>query len=452
MDRIGVVGLCWRQGGPAALARYTLPAEERKDRVPELAARIGARELVYLATCNRVEVILVTDGVTPVAEYRRRVFAELTGTPPHPGEAERELRAWAGEGAAEHVFVVAGGLDSARLGETEITGQLRDAVELSRASGLVGDRLAVLFDGASRLARKIQRETGLGTGHTSLAEIAFDALRAHLARQRGAVVLLGVSAMTERCGRFLVGEGIAPIVVNRSGENAKRLCAELAGGASALPLDAFLAEPPSVAAVVAATGSPRALLGSAELSRLRAARGASAAPLLIDFAVPPDVDPQAARAHGLERIGMEEITAAAAENRSLRLHELGDARALVDEALATFARRLSARAVDRAIGALHRRYEHTARDQVERLLRAEFSELDEERRNLLRRFVSRLARHYAHLPATGLREAASDHGPQFLRGFFAHADAELSSAVDAALDGEELFASLRPGPAEERRA
>lgn len=449
MDRIGVVGLCWRQGGSSNLARYTIPAEERAARVPELAARVGARELVYLATCNRVEVALVTDGATPVAEYRRRVFAALTGRAPAPGEAEHELRAWEGEGAAEHVFLVAAGLDSARLGETEIIGQVRGAVDLARTAGLVGDRLAVLFDGATKLAREIRQRTALGDGHTSLAELGLERLREHLAGAPGAVALVGVSPMTERCATDLVLEGHDVLVVNRSEAKARALCGELGERARALSLEAFLAEPPAVAALVSATGAPRALLGREELRRLRAARGADPSPLLVDFAVPPDVDPEAARALGMDRLGMDEITALAAENRARRLREVGDARSLVDEALTTLFRRLSTRAVDRAIGALHRRYETTARDQVERLLRAEFAELDEERRDLLRRFVSRLAKHFAHVPATGLREAACCHGPQLLRGFFAHADGELERAVQAALDGGELFATLRtPRPEE----
>ena len=115
MDRIGLVGLSWRRGGPEALTRFTLPAAERAEGVRQLARAAGVSELVYLATCNRVEVLFAGDGTTPLAAYRPRLFEALAGRRPSPGEAERTLLAWAGEGAVEHLFLVAVGLDSARL-------------------------------------------------------------------------------------------------------------------------------------------------------------------------------------------------------------------------------------------------------------------------------------------------------------------------------------------------
>ena len=109
MHRIGVVGL---SGGSAArplLAEMTIPRDSRVERLPALRDRAGVQELVYLATCGRVEVAFATDGNVSFDACRRRVFEALTGREPHAGEAEHALRAWHGEGAAEHLFVVASG-------------------------------------------------------------------------------------------------------------------------------------------------------------------------------------------------------------------------------------------------------------------------------------------------------------------------------------------------------
>ena len=440
MQRIGVVGLNWRQGGPEALARFTLPAEGREARIAELARQVGAEELVYVATCNRVEVAFVTADGVPVAEYRRRLHEALGGPSDDDGAALRELRAWEGEGAAEHVFLVATGLDSARLGETEIVGQVRDALEVARAAGLANWRLGLLFDEALKLAKRARSATGLGEGRTSLAEIGLDAIRARLEGARGRVALIGVSPMTERCARELVGEGFDLVLVNRTRTRADALAAELGPRASATSLDAFRTAPPAVDAVVSATAAPGVLLGRDELARLFDAHGSVRGPLCVDFATDPDIDPEAAGGLGLERIGMDAMIATAEDNRQERLRESGAARELVDSALERFAERIAQRTADQSIAALRASYEATAHTQVEKLLSKHFPQLDDPRAELLRRFAERLAKHFAHVPATGLRELAAAHGPELVNEFFAHADAALARELDAALSDESLFA------------
>jgi glutamyl-tRNA reductase len=438
MDRIGVVGLNWRRGGPRALAEFTLPAESRDAALRELARTIGAEELVYLATCNRVEAAFVTAAGVPVAEYRRRLYAALAGREAAAGEAERLLRAWHGEGAAEHVFMVAAGLDSARLGETEIAGQVRAALELSRSLGLAGARLGLLFDEALKLAKRARLGTALGEGRLSLAEIGLDRVRARLARSPGPVALIGISPMTERCARALVEEGAQVLLVNRTRERAEELARGLGTRAAALSLDDFRDDPPAVVAILSATSAPGPVLAVRELALLRE-RGA---PLLVDFATDPDLDPSAAAELGLERFGMEAILAEAEHNRAQRLRESGEARDFIDRALVRLSGRLSQRRAEQAIGALHEAYLATARTHVEKLLATHFPELDAGRADLLRRFTERLARHFAHVPQSGLREIALAHGPALVQEFFAHAGAELTVRLDDLIDDSRLFASL----------
>ncbi|MCB9915197.1 MAG: hypothetical protein H6828_08620 [Planctomycetes bacterium] len=448
MERIGVVGLNWKAGGPQRLAAFTVPLEERPARLRAMAAALGASELVYLATCNRVEVAFVSDDPRPCAHARPKLFRALTGAQPAPGEAERVLRAWQGEGAVEHLFLVAAGLDSAKLGESEISRQVREALELARGAELVGPRLELLFREALKLGKDARTQTALGEGRTSLAEIGLDAVRAALAKRRGPVALVGVSPMTERCAASLAQEGVELIVVNRTRERAEAFARTLGRAARALDLASFRADPPAVRALVSATGAPGALFGEPELVRLVAAAGAPA-PVLVDFAVPPDVDPAVAARLGLERLGMEDVIAVAERNRAERLLEVGEARALVDDALATFGQRLAERAVDQAVRSLHQRYQAVADDQIERLLRAKLRDLDEADRDTLRRFVGRLVKHFAHVPTSGLREIARAHGAEAVGLFFAHAEDELRREVELALEEGDVFRALdTPQPEE----
>jgi len=438
MESFGVVGLDWRRGGSSALARLTLPPEERARRLPELAAEIGVDELVYLATCNRVEVFVAGRDDVPLEEVRRRLHRVLGGE----GEARRVLRAWQGEGAVEHLFLVACGLDSARLGETEILGQVREAFELARDLGLARERLGLLFEEALRVAKRARAATSISEGRTSLAEIGLERVRAALAGDDAAVALVGITAMTERCARALAEDGRRLWIVNRSLGPARRLARGLGASARALALEDFRREPPAVGALITATGAPDSLFGPPELERLRAARGADRPLLCVDFATVPDVDPAAAAELGCERLGMDEVIAIAEENREHQLRKSGEARDLVDGAILRLGGKLARRRAERSIAALHESYVATARRQVELLLEKHFGDLDGERAELLRRFASRLAKHFAHLPTSGLRELAQEHGPQAVTRFFQHAEGELNRRLEEHLDEARVFADL----------
>ena len=213
MDRIGLLGIRRGAGGSADLVPFTIPAEERPDALPRICEVVGARELVYLATCNRVEFVFVSERREPLIEYRPRIFAALTGREPGPGEAERAFNMWAGEGAVEHLFLVAAGLDSSLVGETEIVGQMRAALQLSRDLGITGPRTEWAFEEAWKTAKRARRATSLGSGKLSLAEIALQHARDKLSKPSSIVGLVGVSPMTERCARELSEKGIPFIVL-----------------------------------------------------------------------------------------------------------------------------------------------------------------------------------------------------------------------------------------------
>lgn len=430
MDRIGVVGTNWQRGGPEGLARLTIPVDDRPRRLPEIARQIGASEFVYLATCNRVEVAFVSDGSSPQATFRPKIFSALEERAPYPGEAERTFHAWADEGAAEHLFVVAAGLDSARPGETEIAGQMRLAYQLSRQLGLIGPRLELVVEDALKVAAKVHRATGVNEGHVSLAGTAIDHVKERLARTAGKVAVIGVSPMTVRCARGLAGDGVPVVIVNRTLPRAEEFAQEI--GAEPRSLDQFRKNPDPVEALVLATASPDPVLRRPDLERLAGRTPSGEPPLIIDMAVPPDVDPADARAAGLPRLGMEEILAEVEATRHDRLVELADARVLVDEALVGLRKRLADRVLGPLLAALQRRYRQTALEGVERLFQRDLSGLGELERDQVRRWAETLARRFAHIPSLGLRGLAFESGTAAVEAFLAGLDDGLARELRAA--------------------
>src|SRR6202011_1656719 len=251
MHQIGVVGLSYRHAGVDEVARFSVPKTEVAARLPALRDSLGVSEVFYVGTCNRVEILYATADGAPAADARREVFRALIGREPRAGEATRILRAWTGEAAVQHLFLVACGLDSAQTGEQEIAAQLRGAWEDSRAAHTCGPVLDRLIGEALSMARRVRR-LSCGVRAPSLADLAADRVLQHLGGARGRVALIGISPMTRRCAALLHAAQIPLLIVNRTLPSAEELAAAVAG--EALPLERFRAQPPPVCALVLAAG------------------------------------------------------------------------------------------------------------------------------------------------------------------------------------------------------
>src|SRR5215467_10077840 len=215
MHQIGVVGLSYRHAGVDEVARFSVPKAEVAVRLPALRDALGVSEIFYVGTCNRVEVLYATEDGAAAGDARREVFHALTGREPNAGEATRILRAWTGEAAIEHLFLVACGLDSAQAGEQEIAAQIRLAWETARAAQVSGPTLDKLLGEALRMANRVRRLEA-NTRSPSLADLAADRVIQYVEGKQATVALVGVSPMTRRCGMILHRAAIPVVVVNRT--------------------------------------------------------------------------------------------------------------------------------------------------------------------------------------------------------------------------------------------
>lgn len=416
---IGVVGIAWRHASAEQLAQFTLPRDDRAAHLRALADALAVDELFYLATCNRVEVAFAGGPPLGVPERRRRLLARI-GAALEP----RVLRAWAGEGAVEHLYLLASGLDSARAGESEIIGQIRSAAVECDSAGVLGPTLRALVDDALKVARRVRPVTDGHVGRASLADIALEHVTARLAVQPGAVALVGVSPMTIHCVNALVGRGVPVVLVNRSVERALAVAPD---GVKVRSLEAFRLSPDAVSAVLLATGAQEPLFHDADCRRLAQRGTAGLPPLVVDLGVPPSLRAEEAERAGIAHIGMDVITRAAEADRDGALAALGDARALVDTALDERRTREWTALVDPTIVALRRRYADRAQSEVERILTHELKTLDESQREALRRWAASLSHQLAHVPSRGLRDLAASAGPEAAATFLDVAEPELAA-------------------------
>ena len=425
MHQIGVVGLSYRHAGVDEVARFAVPRAEVPARLPALRALLKASEILYVGTCNRVEVLYSTEDGSPAGDSRQEVFRILTGREPGPGEAARILRAWTGEAAVEHLFLVACGLDSAQAGEHEIAAQLRGAWEDARAAHSCGPILDRLVGEALGMARRMRR-LAAGVHAPSLADLAADRVLQHLDGRPEPVALLGVSPMTRRCAALLHASKIPLVIVNRTPQAAGELAASV--GAEWLSLADFRLQPRAVSALVLAAGGGTPLLGAAELAHIKA--HALRTPLLVDFGVPPNVEPAAARDAGIGRIGMHDLIELAQGRRLAQLMRLAPVRAAIDERLTRLRTELALRAIGPRLAGLRTAFEQIAAAEVARALNGQLRTLGTHERAQLERLAATHAHRHAHLPLAGLRAAAVHASSDAVEAFFD--GARSRDALDAA--------------------
>jgi glutamyl-tRNA reductase len=266
----------------------------------------------------------------------------------------------------------------------------------------------------------------------SLADLAADRVLQHLDGRPEPVALLGVSPMTRRCAALLHESKIPLVIVNRTPQAAAELAASV--GAEWLSLADFRLQPRVVSALVLAAGGGAPLLGAAELAHIKA--HALRAPLLVDFGVPPNVDPDAARAAGISRIGMHDLIELAQRRRLAQLMRLAPVRAAIDERLTRLRSELALRAIGPRLARLRETFEQIAAAEVARALRGELRTLDARERAELERIAATLAHRLAHLPLAGLRATAVQAGSDAVEAFFEGAQAPRCRVMNAADTGE----------------
>jgi len=327
----------------AGLSYKTTPVEVREQLAVQrsrlqccgcrLKLRGGLDEVVLLSTCNRVEIY----GVSPWIHGRvHQLFQELAGTDldltPH-------LYVKEGAEAARHLFAVASGLDSLVIGETEITGQVKNAYQAAKDAGLVGKKMNRLFQTALSVVKQIRTDTAIGRGATSVGSVAVELAEKVFDANLGekTVMILGAGKMGEACVKHLAKRGAKTVLVaNRSIERAEKLAAEFGG--RAVRIEDSAAAMTEADILVSSTGSPDIVLRREDVAKILPARR-NRPLVLVDIAVPRDIDPAVADLPNVFLYDIDDLEAVVRENTKNREQEL----AVCQQIIAKHADQLMAR-------------------------------------------------------------------------------------------------------------
>jgi glutamyl-tRNA reductase len=353
-----------------------------KEDAQALAARLaeGGREAVCLSTCNRTELYLAAeDG--EAAE--RDAVAALAALEP---DVEPTLYRLQDRAAALHLFRVAGGLDSLVPGEGEILGQVRVAHEL----GTTGAFLDRVFRQALHTGRKVRAQTAIGESPASvssaagaLAEQVFGSLEGR------SILLLGAGKVSEQAARNLRSRG-AEISLMANSKTAREEIEERLG---------------SVDVVIASTNAPELVLGADAVARaLQRRRGRQL--LLVDLAVPRDLDPAIRELDGCYLYDIDDLEDIVAETLSGRRREAERAESLVAAEAEKFHEWHASLDVVPAIASLRARAEEIRTAELQKA-ESLLGRLDESQRRAVESVTSQIVNKLLHLPTVRMKQAAA---------------------------------------------
>lgn len=421
MDRIGVAGTSYRTTDMETLAKAALPADFRKESLNELARLSGFSELVYLGTCNRVEFYYRTEGPhhsKNLLFHLRRSLEDLTMGSCRLPESSDAVYVHRGQAAARHLFRVTSALDSMMVGEAQIVGQTKEAHEHAHELDLLGGILDQVFHEAFHLAKRIRTETELTRRPVSLVTLVERKLHDHLSVSSSPVLIIGAGEMAHQTLRLIRGgdPDRRVLIANRNAARAEKVAARDANAGS-LSLDSVLIDPPRAGLVIAATSSEEVLLTDCHVASMRSAVPMDEPLLLVDLALPPNIDPSCAELEGVELHGIEAMRAEAEENRTLRMAEIDRCEALVEHQLLILRRRMLDRSLSPVARALHESFRDVADRTVSHTLSKHLAHLGDGDRKAVEGMAADLIKRLVQVPLRGLKGAAWSHSDAVLDGF-----------------------------------
>ena len=391
LDRLLVIGTNHRRSSEDPRDRLFID----EARLPQFLAAIAQARLgqaVVVSTCNRTEIHLLASE----AERGRERLIDLMSlwADVDRDQLAAELYIRSGRDALRHMFAVAASLDSLVIGEPEVFGQVKDAHRIARKHELVGRELELVYQAAYAIAKKVRNQTGIGQGAVSIAAAAQSVARdLHGDLKNCTLLLAGAGDMGELIAASLAERGIGRILVtDRLAARARLVARRLDCHWSEMEdLDRLMAE----ADLILTAGGSRRYMIDRDRALAAVKRRRYRPVLMIDTAVPGDIDPQVDEIDEVFLYRIEDLENIAAEGRGGREQKAEEAWALIEAELDGFVRDRAQRAAVPAIADLRKRFE-TVRSDV-------LNESQGDAEKATRLLINRLL----HTPTQALKDLAT---------------------------------------------
>lgn len=411
MLKMGLVGASIHEAPLELLAALTIPVEQREQKLSELARSAGFSELVYLATCNRVEFVFEAVEDCPIHVSRNKILDFFFSAGSRVSFAPENFYCHSGIEAARHLFTVASALDSLVIGEAQVLGQVKESWSSACESRRAGSALLPAYNAAFRCAKRVRRETEIGTHKLSMVSLAAEVIREFVREVPNArIAIVGAGAMSCKLAEAATEAGCGELLfVNRTVSKLDTL-AQDAGGRT-LDLESFRTSPPAVDAVLTATSSPLAIFGREEAETLLSAGDPDRPFLFLDLAIPRDVADDVTGIPGVRLWHLGTLRDLAGKNRRERFRSADRAREIVNEEVLRYHGEVVEAVLAPLFGETHDRAMAFAQSGLASLLEGRLEHLSEADKESLRYWViNKLVPGVVHLPLKALAKSAGSYG------------------------------------------
>jgi glutamyl-tRNA reductase len=406
---LAVIGLNFRTSTVAVRERFWISEPRRSDALYQLVRSEGIDEAMVLTTCNRTEFILWTSDVATAADSVLRFLAH---------DYELKLCEWShfyrlmDDMALAHIFRVASSLDSMVLGEPEIMTHLDEAWKHAKQAGATGRFLDSIVQKALSVSRRIRSELAINDDTVSMPYVAVELSMQELGELKGReVLLIGAGRMSELAARCLMSAGVGKVnITSRTAASAEEMAAKLK--ANCVPFEERRRYLESADIVVSSTLSPHYIISREQAEAVARAR-AHRPLVMIDIAVPRDIDPAVREIEGMRLFDVDDLEQAVRRNSGERQAAAAAAEKIICSEVSGFRRKLSADQSVPAFAALRQFLDDLCRNEMD-VLRKEFGPFTADQDQAMTAFAAHVTQRIASSLAREVKKSPDPEDPDVI--------------------------------------
>ncbi len=369
-------------------------------------------EVVLLSTCNRTEIYVVLDNPVEGSSFLKHLAQHLAG---NQYEAKYFYNL-TGVNCVHHLFKVASSLDSMIVGEGQILSQIKDAYALAKEQEMTSTLLNTIFQRAIAVGKLVRTKTHIAYNSVSVSSAAVDLAIKILGQVTSAKILVvGAGHMGELTARHLIDKGARSIfVANRNYDHARLLASKFSG--SVVRFNELFKNAADADIVITSTGAPHYIITEHKMSQALQLRNKTSPLVIIDIAVPRDVEPEVGNLPGIVLYNIDDLENVVDTNKSLRAEEAAEAETLIEDAIKELQERLKYLSMRPVMVTLGEKL-NVLRARVLKRSFTKMPDLNEAERRQVEILTIRLMHKFLREPMIAMNEVAGTSAEDFYRDF-----------------------------------
>lgn len=378
------------------LGNLVIGHEDLESRLITVKNYFDIPEIFYLGTCNRVEFVFygAHDLSTP---FVKEFLDQLNFCVPNERMESflNQVSKYEGMEALRHLFRMSCSLESLVVGEKEVLAQVRKAYDRCRQLGFTGDFLRLMMDSLVKTSKEVYTHTRIARNPVSVVSLAYRKLKEVKLAENPRILIVGAGETNQNLAKYLQKHKFSNFVVfNRTLEKAQSFAAELNG--EALPLTELKNYKNGFDILITCTGAAEAIIDQRLYTSLL--NGETDRKVIVDLAIPNDVDPQVVENNPIHYIEVGGLQAIANKNLQERYDELKHAEAIVEDNISEFLPILKQRRVELAMREVPDKVKEIRSFALNEVFAAEVGQLDENSRQVLEKVIDYMEKKYIKVP------------------------------------------------------